>query len=127
MAPAVARKIVVEYHFQCFCGAPIVTTEKTVTCPSCGDTLGYYGSTLPVRRIDRQKQQPVSSSYTAGSLGRSTSRQQAKRAVNYQTLTSVDADFEDHPGDGPHGGFILCLLPPLIVLVVLFCRSRVGG
>jgi hypothetical protein len=127
MKPAVAQQIVVEYHFRCFCGAPIVTTEKTVTCLSCGDTLGYYGSALPVRQIDRQKQLPGSSSYTAGSVGRSTSRQQVKRAVNYQMLTSVDADFEDHPGDGPHGGFILCLLPPLIVLIVLFCRSCVGG
>lgn len=71
MTPATARAIVVEYHFQCFCGAPIVTTEKTVTCASCGETLGYYASSLPVRRIEKDKPQPVNSSY-AGSLGRST-------------------------------------------------------
>lgn len=40
MTPAVTSKEVVEYHFQCFCGAPIVTTEKTATCANCGESLG---------------------------------------------------------------------------------------
>jgi hypothetical protein len=31
-----------EYELQCFCGALIVTTEKTVTCASCGETLGIH-------------------------------------------------------------------------------------
>jgi len=31
-----------EYELQCFCGAEIVTTEKTVTCASCGETLGIH-------------------------------------------------------------------------------------
>jgi hypothetical protein len=29
----------VEYDFQCFCGTPIVTTEKTGTCTNCGRTF----------------------------------------------------------------------------------------
>ena len=122
MTPAVAGAIVVEYRFRCFCGTPIVTTEKTVTCASCGETLGYYAGTLPVRRIEKHKQQPVNSSCT-GSLGRSTA---TPYAVPYQTLTSIDSDFEDHPGDGQHGGFIVFLLPPLIALIVLLSRSCAG-
>jgi hypothetical protein len=122
MTPAGARAIVVEYRFRCFCGAPIVTTEKTVTCASCGETLGYYASTLPVRRIEKHKQRLVNLSYT-GSLGRTTP---TPYAVPYQTLTSIDSDFEDHPDDGQHGGFILFLLPPLIALIVLLSRSCVG-
>jgi hypothetical protein len=113
--------IVVEYRFRCFCGAPIVTTEKTVTCTSCGETLGSYASTLPVRRIEKPKQQPVSSSYT-GSLGRSTA---TRYAVQVPNAEYIDADFEDYPGDGPHGRFIIFLLLPLITLIVLFWHSCV--
>lgn len=40
MTPAMTSEDVVEYQFQCFCGAPIVTTEKTVTCANCGESLG---------------------------------------------------------------------------------------
>jgi len=98
MTPATARAIVVEYRFRCFCGAPIVTTEKTVTCVSCGQTLEHYASTLPVRRIEKHKQQPVSSSYT-GSLGRSTPRRHGRR------------DF------GPLIGLSLLIAPWLILLV----------
>jgi hypothetical protein len=119
MTPEVARAIVVEYRFRCFCGAPILTTDKTATCASCGETLGNYASTLPVRRIEKHAQQPFNSSYT-GSLGRSTP---TPHAVPYQSLTSIDSDFEDHPADGPHGGFILFLLPSLIALIVLLLRS----
>jgi hypothetical protein len=39
MKPAIASETVVEYHFRCFCGAPIVATKKTVTCANCGETL----------------------------------------------------------------------------------------
>jgi hypothetical protein len=108
-------EIVVEYHFQCFCGAPIVTIEKMVTCTICGEALGYYASTLPVRRIERHKQQPGSSIGSARNTRRSAPE-------GYQTLTSVESDFEDHPGDGPHGGFIVFLLLPTIALIVLFFR-----
>ncbi len=113
------REIVVEYHFQCFCGAPIATIKKTVTCTNCGETLGSYASTLPVRRIEKHQQQLVCSSYT-GSLGQSTP---TRYAEEYQPLTSIESDFEDHPGDGPHGGFIVLLLPSMIALIVLFGRS----
>jgi len=33
-------EVLVEYDFGCcFCGTPIVTTGKTVTCANCGKTL----------------------------------------------------------------------------------------
>jgi hypothetical protein len=38
----------VEYDFQCFCGTPIVTTEKTVTCTNCGKTFG-------IRRVRKHR------------------------------------------------------------------------
>ena len=48
MTPAIApAQIVVEYDFQCFCGAPIGTTKKIVTCANCGKVLG-------IRRSKRQ-------------------------------------------------------------------------
>jgi hypothetical protein len=39
------------------------------------------------------------------------------------TLASIEADFEDYPGDGPHGVTVLFLLLPLIALIVFFSRS----
>jgi hypothetical protein len=50
MKPALASGTVVEYHFQCFCGTPIVATEKTVTCANCGKTLGIRRSRKHTRR-----------------------------------------------------------------------------
>jgi hypothetical protein len=63
-----------QFRFQCSCGATMVSGETTVTCTGCGSNLGirrarrhrqrhdsvaYYGSrTLPVRRVERQRQQP---------------------------------------------------------------------
>jgi len=47
MTPVRAPGIAVEYRFQCFCGAPIVATEKTAKCAKCGGTLG-------IRRVKRQ-------------------------------------------------------------------------
>jgi hypothetical protein len=47
MTPEVASETVVGYDFQCFCGAPILTTEKKVTCANCGKELG-------IRRSRRQ-------------------------------------------------------------------------
>jgi hypothetical protein len=35
-------EIVVEYRFQCFCGSPIVATEKTAACANCGEILGIH-------------------------------------------------------------------------------------
>jgi hypothetical protein len=50
MTLAMASDIVVEYDLQCFCGALIVTTEKTVTCANCGRVLG-------VRRVKKRHRQ----------------------------------------------------------------------
>ena len=47
MRPAIASDIVVEYRFLCFCGDPIITSEKTLTCANCGKELG-------IRRFKRQ-------------------------------------------------------------------------
>jgi hypothetical protein len=47
MTPAIASGVVVEYRFQCFCGAPIVATAKTLTCANCGESL-------LIRRFKRQ-------------------------------------------------------------------------
>ena len=47
MKPAIAPEIVAEYRFLCFCGDPITTTEKTVTCANCGKELS-------IRRFKRQ-------------------------------------------------------------------------
>jgi hypothetical protein len=110
MTPATAPAIVVEYHFRCFCGAPIVTTEKTVTCATCGETLGHYASILPVCRIEKPKQQPVNSSY-AGSLGRSTQTRYATndwprmalyRGVHVK-VRSTRPDGKPHPHAGKTG------------------------
>jgi hypothetical protein len=43
-------------------------------------------------------------------------------ALYHRPLSSVDADFEDHAGDGPHGGFILALLFVAVVIVILVLR-----
>jgi hypothetical protein len=61
-----------QFRFLCSCGATMVSGEKTVTCAGCGANLGirrvrrqrqqrdsvaYYGSrTLPVRRVERVRQ-----------------------------------------------------------------------
>jgi hypothetical protein len=47
MTPTVPSDIIVEYRFRCFCGAPIVATEKALTCANCGASLG-------IRRFKRQ-------------------------------------------------------------------------
>jgi len=47
MTSAIPSGSVVEYAFRCFCGTPIVTTEKTVICARCGQGLG-------IRRVKRQ-------------------------------------------------------------------------
>lgn len=47
MTSAIATEVIVEYHFRCFCGAPIIATEKRATCANCGETLG-------IRRVKRQ-------------------------------------------------------------------------
>jgi hypothetical protein len=39
---------IVEYHFRCFCGTPIVATEKKATCVACGKTLG-------IRRVKKHR------------------------------------------------------------------------
>jgi hypothetical protein len=48
MTTATEPGSVIEYEFQCFCGAPIVTTEKTVSCAGCGKILG-------IRRVGRRQ------------------------------------------------------------------------
>ena len=47
MTPTIATPRVVEYRFPCFWGAPIVTSEKSLTCANCGKTLA-------IRRVKRQ-------------------------------------------------------------------------
>ena len=47
MTPAIEPEDVVEYELRCFCRAPIVTAEKTVSCANCGKVLG-------IRRVKRQ-------------------------------------------------------------------------
>jgi hypothetical protein len=51
MTPKVASETVVEYDFRCFCGAPIIATEKTADCNSCGRIF-------EIRRIRRHTHQP---------------------------------------------------------------------
>ena len=53
ISPPEIMESVVEYRFYCFCGAPIVTTEKIVTCANCGESYGSYSS---IRRIEGHKQ-----------------------------------------------------------------------
>ena|ERR1039458_4287314 len=36
VAPRLRRRV---YRFECFCDAPIRTTERSVTCDNCGTTL----------------------------------------------------------------------------------------
>jgi len=117
-----------QFRFQCACGATMVSGEMTVTCSGCGahlgirrsrrhrqqrkDSVAYYGSrTIPVQRVERLRQQPAAV------------EARATRHKVWVGLSSVDSDFEDHPGDGAHGSFILFLLPPLIALIVLVYRS----
>jgi hypothetical protein len=64
MRPDIAPGIVGKYRFQCFCGACIATTEKTVTCANCGKALGIHRvrsqrvrwKTLPLRAPYRRLQ-----------------------------------------------------------------------
>ena len=133
---AIETSVERQFRFQCSCGATTVSGEKTVTCIGCGAHLGirrvrrqrqrqgsvaYYGSrTLPVRRVERHRQQPgIAAPVEAQAI--------PHKVWVDANLTSVESDFEDHPGDAPHGGFIILLLLPLIVLIALFYRSCVGG
>ena len=50
MTPEMALETVVEYHFECFCGAAIVASEKRVTCTNCGRNFG-------IRRIGKRTHQ----------------------------------------------------------------------
>jgi len=60
-----------QFRFHCSCGNTTVSGERTVTCSGCGATLGirrirrfrqrsdsvaYYSSSLPVRRVETQRQ-----------------------------------------------------------------------
>ncbi len=49
----------VEYDFRCFCGTPIVTTEKTVTCTNCGRTFG-------IRRVGKRTRWRVNTAQPIG-------------------------------------------------------------
>lgn len=46
----------------------------------------------------------------------------ARKAEPKAKLSSVDADFEDRPGDGAHGGFILSLLFVAVIIAILMLR-----
>jgi len=122
-----------QFRFQCSCGAKIVSGEMRVTCTGCGaqlgirpirrhrqqrqDSVAYYGSrTLPVRRVERHRQLP-------GTTAPAEARTTPHSVWVDPTLSSVDSDFEDHPGDSPHGGFIIFLLLQLIALAALAYRA----
>jgi hypothetical protein len=62
-----------QFRFHCSCGATTVSGERKVICTGCGDTLGirrirrhrqgrdsvaYYGSSAPARRIESRREQP---------------------------------------------------------------------
>jgi predicted RNA-binding Zn-ribbon protein involved in translation (DUF1610 family) len=78
--------------------------------------------TIPVHRVEKRRQSPT----TDGSNGIARNVERGA-PIEHHVLTSINSDFEDHPGDGPHGRFILLLLPPLIALIVLFWRSCAGA
>ncbi|MGB0107551.1 MAG: hypothetical protein WBP52_03535 [Terriglobales bacterium] len=65
---------------------------------------------------------------TAQEIERSSARSKnraklrARKAQAKAKLSSIDADFEDHSGDGPHGGFILALLFVAAVIAILVLR-----
>jgi hypothetical protein len=112
------------------------------------DAVAYYGSFYPIRRAESQTRQPNSAAATPISpswtipVHRVEKRTQSPNTdgsngitrnvergapIEHHVLTSITSDFEDHPGDGPHGRFILLLLPALIALIVLFWRSCAGA
>ena len=120
-----------QYRFQCSCGALTVSGDQSVTCSGCGATLGihrvrrsrqrsgsvtYYGrKTRPVHRIERH-QQPPSPAPAAKAQTLSS------EILGRPTMTSIEADFEDQPGDGPHGGFAILLLALPFLLILLVYR-----
>ncbi len=124
-----------QFRFHCSCGATTLSGERTVICTRCGASLGirrvrrhrqrldsvaYYGSrTLPVRRIERHSQQ-ASPLPAAGALP------VLQTIKSKPTLTSIEADLEDQPGDGAHGSVVIFLPMAVIALIVLFWRSCVG-
>ncbi|MGB8597527.1 MAG: hypothetical protein WA350_02205 [Candidatus Sulfotelmatobacter sp.] len=72
-----------------------------------------------IKRLRARKVQPIvpsdSGKLAMGYGAAANSRAKAK-------LSSVDADFEDHSGDGSHGGFILALLFVAVVIAILVLR-----
>ncbi len=66
----------VEYDFQCFCGTPIVTTEKTMTCTNCGRTF-------EIRRVGKRTRWRVN---TAQPIGVQDVLELVERPVVFITL-----------------------------------------
>jgi hypothetical protein len=51
MTQGTVPEVVSKYHFQCFCGAPVVTTDKTATaCDNCGKAFGIRRARRHTRR-----------------------------------------------------------------------------
>jgi len=129
-----------QYRFHCLCGATTETGEKTVTCSGCGAVLGvhrvrryrqhrrnsvaYYGSarpvphrtspavsdgsTVPVRRVERYSQRPNPTPHMKANA----------LPPEWAGMSSIESDFEQHPGDGRHGAFIVWFLIPLVLLAI---------
>ena len=123
MAPEISVER--QFRFQCSCGETTESGEKTVICSGCGNTLGirrvrrhrqrgntvaYYGKTIRVRRVERHRQQS----------NLVLTAPKAQPVLHKPTLSSIEADFEDYPGDGPHGAFIVWVLLFWLVIGGLF-------
>jgi hypothetical protein len=76
MTRQMASETVVEYDFRCFCGTPIVTTEKTMTCTNCGRTF-------EIRRVGKRTHWRVN---TAQSIGVQDVLELVGRPVVFITL-----------------------------------------
>jgi hypothetical protein len=77
MTLEITPKIVSEYQFRCFCGAPVVTTHKTAAiCPNC-DTA------FELRRVRKRASQGWD---TASSVSPQDMLQLVKKPVVYTAL-----------------------------------------
>jgi hypothetical protein len=86
MTQEIASEIVCEYDFQCFCGTPVVTTDKTVTCTNCGRTF-------EIRRVEKRTHQrrkcALQNWNTATRIGAQDVLQLVERPMIYTMLYSL--------------------------------------
>ncbi len=79
-----APETVVEYHLQCFCGAPIVATEKTASCANCGLTFEIR------RRAHRHRRKRTHHRwYSAARIGADDVLQLVEKPMTYSILYSL--------------------------------------